>query len=194
MIKLRKLFGGLGNNMFQFAYLYSQMLDKEIPDIYIQDIKYWEHNKEEIKQLYGVKIVPECQKFVSLHIRRGDYINNPYYVDLAKTNYYQNAFKEFKGEKFLVFCADRQEGSDDEADKYWCKDFLDGLGIDYAFYHGKDEIEDMNAMASCKGHIMANSSFSWWAAFLGGGKTVAPKQWFADGVERVSLLKDWIIL
>jgi hypothetical protein len=191
MIKLRKLFGGLGNNMFQYAYLYSQLLDKEIPDLYLQDIKYWEHNKEEIRQLYGVTVKKECQEYVSLHIRRGDYVGNSFYVDLTRTDYYDKAIKEFKGEKFLVFCADRQEGSDDEADKYWCKEWLDKKGIDFAFYHGKDEIEDMNAMASCKGHIMANSSFSWWASFLGGGKTVAPIHWFTDGKERIKLLDSW---
>lgn len=54
-------------------------------------------------------------------------------------------------------------------------------------------------MASCKGHIMANSSFSWWAAFLNPNedkKIVAPKQYYADGIQRTVYPDDegWIII
>jgi len=67
-------------------------------------------------------------------------------------------------------------------------------GKRFDLFTGKDEIEDMSAMSGCQGHIGANSSFSWWACYLGEGKKVMPKQWFADGVERTKLLDEWIKL
>lgn len=190
MKKLRKIFGGLGNKMFQGAYIYSQFLDDKIPDIYLQDEKYFERHKDKIKELYGTDIIKS--NFVSLHIRRGDYTNNPFYVDLTQTDYYDKALAEFPNEKFLIFCADRQKGSNDGEDKLWCWDWAKNRKIEFELWNGKNEVDDMNAMIGCKGKIMANSSFSWWAAYLGQGKVVAPLQWFTDGVERTKLLDEWI--
>lgn len=189
MIEPRKLFGGLGNRLFQMAYLYARVKDGTIPDIYIQDEKWFENVKDEIKALYGQGI--ESIDMVSLHIRRGDYIGNPFYVNLAETDYYEKAMEQFPNDKFLVFCADRQGGNDD-ADMAWCKRMF--TGSNFEFYRGKDEIDDFNTMASCKGHIMANSSFSWWTAYLGGGKTVCPKLWYTNGKEGIKPLGDWIQL
>jgi len=189
MITPRKIWGGLGNTMFQHAYIYAQMKRGEIPDIYVQDEKYFKEFADDIKAIYGTEI--EKSVCISLHIRRGDYIDNPFYVDLTRTDYYDKAIAEFPDETFLIFCADRQEGSNDMEDLEWCEKWAKEKGIDYLIQFGKDEIEDLNAMAGCKGHIMANSSFSWWASYLGSGKVVCPKDWFTDGIQRVSLLDNW---
>ena len=58
-----------------------------------------------------------------------------------------------------------------------------------------DEIEDFNLLASSKNIIMANSSWSWWAAYLcpnESKKIIAPKNWFSDGVQRIKLPESWI--
>ena len=48
-------------------------------------------------------------------------------------------------------------------------------------------------MSKCKYHIIANSSFSWWAAFLGNSEfTIGPKKWLADGTGSEILLDEWI--
>lgn len=189
MIEPRKLFGGLGNRLFQMAYLYARVKDGIIPDIYIQDEKYFENAKDEIRALYGQGI--GHTDMVSLHVRRGDYLNNPFYADLGETDYYERAIEQFPNERFLVFCADRQ-GGDDEKDMEWCKRRF--VGERFEFWNGKNEIEDFNKMASCKGHIIANSSFSWWTAYLGGGKTVCPKLWYTNGKDGIKPLNDWIQL
>lgn len=191
MVNLRTHFGGLGNRLFQLAYVYAQAKRGITPDIYLQDTKYFEPYQDEIRALFGQGLTKI--DMVSLHVRRGDYMNNPYYVDLSETSYYEDAINQFpEGTKFLIFCADRQEGSDDQSDLEWCKQRF--TGNQFQFYQGKSEMEDWNAMASCSAHILANSSFSWWAAFVSGNKTIAPKQWFSDGVKRVSLPDKWILL
>lgn len=193
MKEIRSYMGGLGNRLFQFAFLYSQVKQGTLPDIYLQDYRYFDEYKSELRKILfeGVK----GTEYISLHIRRGDYVNNPYYTDLTTTDYYQKAVNEFPNEKFLVFCADRQDGSNDAWDRQWCINLLKAFLPEERFdiHEGKDEIEDWNAQAGCKGHIMANSSFSFWSAYIGGGKTIAPKQWFGDG-HTIPLPEEFILL
>lgn len=172
----------MGNSLFQYAYIYAQMRDGIIPDIYLQDVKYFDKYREEIQKLFGEGIgsVP----YVSIHVRRGDYVNHPFYVDLCKTDYYERAIKLFPKSKFLVFSDDpefvRSKFSNENK---------------FQIMEGGDELEDLNMMASCESNIIANSSYSFWAAYLNhnkGKKVIYPKQWFSDGIQRVGYPKDWI--
>jgi hypothetical protein len=180
MVNITALTGRLGNQMFQYAYLYSQYRDGLIPDIYIQDEKYFEKYKDEIKSQFksGISNIP----YVAIHVRRGDYVGNDFYVDLFADGYYERAMKEFPDSAFIIF-------SDDIP---WCKE--QNIFEKCAFSDGFDEVEDLNIMASCCGHIIANSSFSWWGAFLSpnGGKVIAPSRWYTDGVERTKIPNSWI--
>lgn len=191
MIDRRKIAGGFGNWMFQYAYLHKLARSGGIVDIYLQDPAYFEPYGEEIRAIFHQGIEPT--DMVSLHIRRGDYIGNSYYIDLNETDYYEEAIAQFpKDTKFLVFCADRQEGSDDTVDLDWCKQKFQG--DNFEFYQGKNEVDDFNVQAGCKAHIIANSSFSWWAAYVGGGPTVAPSKWYSDGRPGIPLMVDWIVI
>jgi len=194
MIPVRHSIGGLGNLMFKQAYLYGQMRDSIIPDIYVQSQKYWEKYSNEIKALFGQGIGYIDR--VSIQIRRGDYLDKyTFYVQLGETDYYQKAIEHFPNEKFLVFCHDRQDANQDKSDRDWCKEFFDKIIPGrYVFWEPQSETDDLNAMASCKGNIMANGTFSWWAAFLNPNnpKVICPKNWFKDGVQRCELLDSWI--
>ncbi len=175
-----KLFGRLGNRMFQMAALYADSKNWNI-DIYYQNEGYFKSYEAEIRELYGEGIgyLPT----VSIHVRRGDYVGSTFHVDLTKTDYYERAIEMFPNEHFVVF-------SDDPA---WCKEKW-GNDPRFQIIEGNDEVTDMNLMASCKHNIIANSTFSWWAAWLNPnpGKTVVcPFEWFYDGVERISLPKTW---
>jgi hypothetical protein len=176
MVQPSKLFGRLGNTMFQMSYIYAQMKRGLIPDIYVQDPQYFDEYRNDIRQLFGQGI--SKIDMVALHVRRGDYVNNKFYVDLMETDYYQKAMDMFQGESFVVFSDDIE----------WCKTkaIFDGC----EFVQG-DEIEDMNKMASCKGIIMANSSYSWWASYLSNAKVVYPSKWYTDGIERTKCLPEW---
>ena len=178
MIPLWHYTGRLGNQMFQYAYLQARAWDEDIPDIYLQDEKYFKDYDKEKMSIFRQGVVNIDN--VAIHVRRGDYVNNPFYVDLMKTDYYERAMELFPDEDFLVFSDDIE----------WCKrqDIFKGC----EFSEGHNELEDMTLMSGCRGVIIANSSFSWWAGYLCRGKVVAPKSWHPDGVERTVCPKEWI--
>lgn len=186
MNSFQKIFGRLGNNLFQGAYIYSQMRDGLIPDIFVQNPVYFEKYRDEIRQMFR----PETNMIdmVAIHVRRGanpinpsepKYCDNPFYVNLMQTGYYERAMQEFPDADFIIFSDDIE----------WCK--KQPLFSGCEFSEGKSETDDMELMASCKGIIMANSSFSWWASYLSNAKVVAPLAWYADGIERTKLLPEW---
>lgn len=198
MLNPRIHFGGLGNRLFQMSYIIGKVLDGELPDIYIQSFEYFKKHKEEIRTMLRQGI-PKRKEMVALHIRRGDYVDNPFYVDLTKTDYYDKALEYFKDEKFLVFYRDRQ-GTGDYEDREWVSDWLTKKGVKFELSdNANNEVDDLNAMASCKGMIGANSSFSIWAAFLNPNenkKIVMPSQYYADNIQRTKYPTDegWIII
>src|SRR3990167_7446626 len=140
MINPDVLFGRLGNRMFQGAYLYSQMKDSNIPDIYVQDIKHFEKYQEDIRKWFsdGIGYLP----YTAIHLRRGDYVNNQFYVDLAQTGYYIDAIKLFPNTKFLIFS--------DDVD--FAKIYFEG--DKFAFDESADGVEVLNKMASCENQIL----------------------------------------
>lgn len=182
MIEPWKLFGRLGNQMFQGAYLIAEAKRDNIDDIYCQDPYYFEDYEDDIKALYRQGIPPKTD-MVAIHVRRGDYVGHDFYVDLMQSDYYIKAMEMFDGADFLVFSDDIE----------WCK--RQSIFKDCEFSH-ETEINDLNLMASCTGHIIANSSFSWWGAYLAPytQKVVAPSRhyWYSDGIERTVCPSHWI--
>jgi len=107
----------------------------------------------------------------SVHVRRGDYVGNPDFADLSATDYYARAFAQFgPATRFVVFSDDLE----------WCRaKFADER---FAFIEALTDIEDLFLMSWCRGHIIANSSMSWWGAWLDASpnkKVIAPARWFA---------------
>lgn len=197
MKSTREDIGGLGNLLFKQAYLYGQFFDQKIPDVYVQSSAYWKDYKITIQRLLGTNI--GFTNKIALHIRRGDYLKaTNFHTDLWETDYYKNAVKHFPNQEFLVFCRDRQGEDEDRFDQEWCIEHLKELNIKWEFApFFTTETEDLNLMASCKGLIGANSSFSWWAAFLNPFKDkviVCPKAetWFTDGQIRCVPEEEWL--
>jgi hypothetical protein len=132
---------------------------------------------------------------VAVHIRRQDYVNNKKTKEIhgiCRVNYYQKALKfissKVKGLQFFIF-------SDDIG---WCKKklhFNNSFFID--FNNKKKDYEDFRLMKHCKYFIIANSTFSWWAAWLGqktNSIVISPKNWFTDSAINTSDLipENWI--
>lgn len=172
-------FGRFGNRLFQMAYIYNQAKKGIIPDIYLQGEEYFKESSEDIKRLFRKDVM--LINRIAIHVRRGDYVNNPFYVDLMSTGYYEYAMAEFPYEKFLVFSDDIN----------WCKD--QDIFYRCEFSEG-NEMDDFNAMAGCRGHVIANSSYSWWAAYIAPKtkKVVAPNAWYTDGITRTTCPESWV--
>ena len=134
---------------------------------------------------------------VSLHVRRGDYVKNAQtraVHGLASIDYYNLA---------IHYVCDRVNlphlfiFSDDIA---WVKNNLKTICSSTYVNHnkGQDSYVDMRLMSSCRHHIIANSSFSWWGAWLNPSPdkiVIAPRNWFATGVDTKDLIpKGWITL
>lgn len=194
MQSIRKTIGGFGNLMFKEAYLLGKAMDGTIPDHYVQSETYWEKYAPAIRQHFSEGIGYTDK--VAIHIRRGDYLDaSHFHVSLWETDYYKRAIELFPDEQFIVFCKDNQDWRQDKADREWCRQNIGPLiGDRYELPspYNKEE-QDFNLMASCKAIIMANSSFSWWAAYLGdpNKKVICPTQWYTDGVQRTQLLDRW---
>ena len=123
---------------------------------FFQSEKYFKHCKDEIKNVFKLPLVEGLEDHVSLHVRRGDYVKYKNDFPPVTLNYIFKAIERMKErghKKFTIF-------SDDIP---WCKRYIPG----YYYSTGRNPFEDMGAMASCGNHIIANSTFSWWAAYLG---------------------------
>jgi len=161
-------------------------------DGFWQTEKYFQQNEELIRQHLSFKAEPdddnrrlahliENMPAVSLHIRRGDYVNGdvPTYHNLCTLDYYHMAIKRIltveKNPTFFIF-------SDDIC---WTKQNLN-LKFPHHFVENNtrnNHYWDMYLMSLCKHNIIANSSFSWWGAWLNKSKqklVIAPQKWFND--------------
>jgi hypothetical protein len=126
------------------------------------------------------------EESVSLHVRRGDYCTNDGF-NVLPMEYYKDALKHVKG-KVYVF-------SDDIP---WCKANFK----DVEFVHMEDYLE-FELMKHCTHNIIANSSFSWWGAFLNENPSkivVAPQRWRTRDADQEHFMstfilpKNWIVL
>ena len=126
---------------------------------------------------------------IAVHVRRQDYVGLQSFHGMPSVDYYKAAVKQIQCQilpsKVFVFSDDRE----------WC---LENLPREWNVVDGTNKYEDLKLMSSCKHAVLANSSFSWWGAWLGdnqaGRIVVAPKQWFADpNVDSSDIVPDrWI--
>ena len=117
---------------------------------------------------------------VAVHVRRTDYLVHPAF-QVCGMDYYKNAFETMRasvpGARFVVF-------SDDPA---WCRENFkdeDTTIIDSG-NKGTDPLHDLRLMSRASHHIICNSSYSWWAAWLGkkpGQQVIMPDRWYAKDI------------
>ena len=150
---------------------------------FLQSEKYFKKYADEIRELFAIddvtllyikekhgKILQDLNS-VSIHVRRGDYLKLQNVHPVCDSKYYGSSIKEFSpSSTFYVFSDDVE----------WCQE---------TFKHKRFKIIDENdiislyLMSMCKDNIIANSSFSWWGAWLNRNdnkKVIAPQRWFGD--------------
>lgn len=143
-------------------------------------------NKELSKLIYSVNSV-------SIHIRRGDYLNAKSFMGICELDYYKKAIGKISSSVenpyYFIFSNDID----------WCIDNLKNIlntdRVDYVSHNvGKDSFWDMYLMSCCKNMIIANSSFSWWAAYLNQNEKpliISPEKWVNRDYETHIHLNSW---
>ena len=128
---------------------------------------------------------------VSLHVRRGNYLNTKN-INVLDIDYYMKAAdyirKNVAKPTFYVFSDDLE----------WCKNSLGFLEDCIYVDRTQTDVDDLKLMSFCRHNIIANSSFSWWGAWLNQNpkKTViAPKGWLLNDPDSSNvILSDWVKL
>ena len=164
------------------CFHFNEKVFNECPDWvslqgFFQTEKYFKHIEDEIKGDFtfnddilgpSLNAIENLDSPISLHVRRTDYTTNPNHTALS-LEYYQKALSAFPTGQVIVF-------SDDPK---WC--FEQNIFKDDRFLisENTNQYVDMCLMTLCKRHIIANSSFSWWGAWLSKSEhVIAPSGWF----------------
>ncbi len=192
-------FGNYDKNIWELnnAYL----------DGFWQSEKYFALYREKIREAFATKqsvdmntglgkiIQSETNCTVSIHIRLGDYTlenNEKLYGNICNAEYYRKAINHIKGvcsnPLFIVFSNDIHNAKELITDKNVI--FADSRTE-------KDGWIDMCMMSKCKHHIIANSTFSWWAAWLNTNKdkiVIAPQKWLNNTKTPDICPSSWVLL
>jgi hypothetical protein len=162
---------------------------------YFQTEKYFKHIEAEIRQDFVFKneILSPCKEMISsvddpiaLHVRRTDYVINSDNHPPCPIEYYQSALQHFDVDRNVIVFSD---------DPIWCNQqelFSDDR---FLISENKDNRIDLCLMSLCSDFIIANSSYSWWGAWLSTNKNkkvIAPAQWFGTGYTKDHNTKDLI--
>ena len=181
-------------------------LNSGIVDGYFQSYKYPELVKEELmrefvfftdkdKNLSELLHKMEQQECVAVHVRRGDYKGlESIFGSLWDEEYYEQALKKIKTQVMnpvFYFFSD---------DIVWTKEHFheeNAIYIESQLFSHYEDWYDMCLMSHCKHNIIANSTFSWWGAWLNQNPdkvVIAPKKWMKDDVMMDMCPLDWIRL
>lgn len=144
---------------------------------YWQTEKYFKEYRKEIIEMFNIEYKP-LLNYCSVHIRRGDYLLYPDKHPVITPEYLNTAISLMreKGIEHFMFFSDDME---------WAIDFASKVeGIIPIFTTGSTPLMDLQFMNWCGHQIIANSSFSWWGAWLNQNPdkiVIAPKVWFGEG-------------
>ncbi|HLH52263.1 MAG TPA: glycosyltransferase [Verrucomicrobiae bacterium] len=181
-------------------------------DGYWQSARFFESIKPEIRSIFSsfahpltseqqalAEQIESCQS-VCLNVRRGDYVSNPVanaWHGVCQPSYFREAVawiqKRKPDAKFFVFSDDVE----------WCSsaDLVGNAPVTYVSHEfaGEKFGAYLNLMTRCRHFILPNSSFGWWAAFLGNASdkiVVVPEPWFDDPTNDTSdlLPEGWVRL
>lgn len=165
------------DNCYIKGYWNSEKFFLPYRDQIIKDFTFPEFTENHNLDLHD-KILNE--ESISIHVRRGDYVNHPLHGGVCTLQYYKNSIEYIKeraeSPSFYIFSNDIT----------WCRNELSqhfgGLPVIYVTENTKgNSFRDIQLMSLCKYNVVANSGFSWWGAYLNqNGKnatTISPDHW-----------------
>lgn len=213
-------FSIINNTYFESDFCYQDIKVSSNENIflngYFQSYKYFENQKNIILDFLEINnpVFDVSKKNInfhdscSLHIRRGDYVkisnNNPLNPHPLQTIYYYlEAIDKINVSNYFVFSDDIK----------WCKENFNDKRLIFIDYPSKNtsnfafDLCELQLMSLCEHNIIANSSYSWWAAYFNKNKNkkiIAPKRWFSQEYTKIiskydnildSLIpNDWILI
>ena len=146
---------------------------------FFQSEKYFKHIEGEIRTdfTFHNDIMDPCKEafgddgdMIGLHIRRTDYVQKQDYHPLCDMDYYARALEKLPKDIPVVVVSD---------DPKWCEKQELFAPDRFMISESDDNLIDMCILSLCNYHVIANSSFSWWGAWLAeSNKVIAPKTWF----------------
>lgn len=166
-------------------YRFVQKVEPELRYFFEFDL-----NKAGSRNLDCIKKMNDCNS-VSIHVRRGDYLRHrEIYGNICTRLYYSEAIRIINGQvddpHFFVFSDDIE----------WCRQEFKSLSkVNFVDWNVLHAYFDMRLMAQCKHNIIANSSFSWWAAWLNeneGKIIIMPKKWNKYITSDILAIHNWI--
>lgn len=162
-------------NMKIEGYFQSEKYFKEYKDVIVDLFSPKESILQDLKARYSDII--EHPETVAIHVRTyiKDDPQHKFYC-LNGRKYLEEAMSYFPDDAYFIVFSDNIP---------WCKTELAGLGKNIRFIENDTYINDFYLMTLCKNHIISNSSFSWWAAYLNKYPyklVIAPKNWFTSAV------------
>ena len=173
-------------------------------DGYWASYRYFDNYRNDLLKIFTLKkgLSDQAKKYrdsilnnphntVSIHVRRGDYLHLQHFHSLCTMEYYKRAI-EYMGKDrtnhFFIFSDDLE----------WIRDnfkFLKQFTV-VSFHEAESDIYEMYLMSICQDHIIANSSFSWWGAWLNSSphkRVVVPKKWFENDLNTADSIPDnWL--
>lgn len=162
---------------------YFKDIEKQVREAFVfKDSIYDRLSKEQKNKVLKYRQAVQATLSVSIHIRRGDYLANPKVFGGNCTDaYYESAIslmqENYPEAVFYVF-SNEEEWADE-----WIKKRFSGKGSFIVIEGFPEEMGylDMMLMSCCRHHIIANSSFSWWGAYLNASEkkcVIAPERWY----------------
>ena len=163
------LFQNCEDNVDIMGYLQSEKYFLHIEDIIRQDFTFHDYISKQAQETLEAY---SKEPLISLHIRRTDYVNNKFYSGGCSIRYYNKSLSLLDDNiKILIFTDDVK----------WVKDQNCFKSDRYIIHNPVSNATDMCMMTMCDYNIIANSSFSWWGAWLGRHqRVIAPKIWFGS--------------
>ena len=156
---------------------------------YFQSEKHFSDYRDDLKSEFRLRDPKYPEKldddYIGIHVRRGDYLTYSLIHPVCSMQYYEEGLASLPDKPVKIFSDDPE----------WCVKHFKGDRFNICT---GNFIEDFELMSKCTYNIIANSSFSWWAAWLSNSKKViAPKKWFGPkgpGSSKDIIPSEWEIL